>query len=414
MKKLLIFLLIPIGIYAQTDSIKVSYGVETVDKFEGIKIREDEDTRFIKSALRVRLNVINSPYLSADIGIEYEQKLGKAFSTVLSNSRLIQAGTRQYAIEPRWYFSMQNRINEGLQKANITGNYLSVQYKYGRLRDNIGIVSNLLFAEKSSFSINLGKQFTNILDMKLSVGFKTMREAYYSGKQWQNDANSQMGSTFFIAYSNKIGLGFLFPKLSNQRDKIRFSSPQKDINHLLKLSLNNLYIDKYAQQIKMDVSYEHRLGKSHFTSNTIVGGYLNNYLGVKQIGNRDSTYISRDNKSYTIRFPVWDNKKSNLLDYQFQLTQQLRYYPFKAKEIKKGKSGNNFNGIYTALQGSYTKNNIDSQWYLGKQDRKFRLGLGGGIQHQFKSNLFFDYGFFAGLNNPNPTFDAYFKVGFVK
>ncbi len=413
MKKLILFLFFPFLIYAQTDSVKVRYSEETVEKFEEIQLKENENTRLVKSALRATMNL---GHIDGGINIEFEQKIGKEFS-IIGNYGFSPSVSSRYQIEPRWYFNMKERVNEGLQKPNVSGHYLSMSYRDAKMNNKTSVFGVSGLADKTILSANIGRQFANILDFQLSVGFKNARESYLSeSNKWKNDANSPIVNSWFIHVTKQVGIGFLFPKY-NSKEKINSSSPNYTVKQLWKFSFENFYFDKQNQSISGDISYERRIKDSYFTTNSMLSASFSSIYGIRQIGVRDSVLTAGKEP---IKVPVWDSQKRYQTDYSLSFIQQIRYYPLKAKDIRKGKSGLNFNGLYVGPQASYRFRESDNYYFNSNQKTTFGIWGFFGLQHQFSNKFFFDYGlalklpYRQAIKSTGITASTYIKIGITK
>jgi hypothetical protein len=417
MKKLFIILFIPLFVNAQTDSVKVSFSEEKVEKFEADKLEEELSYRSVKSALRVNMNWAAQPISFGDVlSLDYEQKVRSSFSII--GALKLNAKSASFQIEPRWYFDMNKRIREGLQKPNISGNYVSLSFHKNNLRDTEMLLSPIYSYRKSSFSLNIGKQFTNLLNFQLAFGYKNTRNSYFEKDKWLNNSKSENDNTWFIQLQNRVGFGFLFPREKNSRKGLRFLTPNEDINSLTKLSFSSFYFDKQSQNIELSAAYEHRLGNSYFSSNTIIDGRYSNYIGFQHIATKDTLLFSKD-KTFPLR--VYGNTPFRIKRTEFRFIQQIRYYPFKSKNIREGRSGRDFNGIYIGSQVSYfytdgTKQSID----FDPKISHYNLGIVAGIQEKFKNKVFFDFGMayqlkkLSDIRQTGLLVDTYIKLGFVK
>ncbi len=428
--------------FAQKDSVKVLFSEETVEKFEQSEVISMAERmgvkRPVKSSLWAGIEV--TPFISkqnnSGLFLSYEQKIKDVFSVNFS-LKLKPNRTDSplsFEIEPRWYFDMHKRVRQNDHAYNTTGKYLSLRYKQGRLNTDKStfLVSNP-YVESSAYSLNLGQQFGNVMDVSLSAGYKNIRESYVDGKGFmRNNAQSPKSGTWFLASSFRVGLGLSYPKIKPQKyekfEKIAFSSSNFDVNHLWKVNLTDiLYIDKYSQLLKVDIAYERRIANTLFSTNTMILGSINRFSTFNQIGKIDSMI---NKVSFTL--PVWSSERKSNFYSNFQLTQQLRYY-MKRKELRQGKSGKNFNGVYTGLEASYFNtslmNDVTDKTPIPRQlkdSQAFGVGAVFGFQNQFNNKLYFDWSTSFLLTKNTPTNSVLFsrfgnvlntfslKIGFVR
>ncbi|MCP9770200.1 hypothetical protein EGI22_20030 [Lacihabitans sp. LS3-19] len=373
MKKLFLFLSISFSLHAQTDSLKVTFSEEKVEKFEKTTLIDEYEKAFggnrvVKSGLRVK---ISDPGMHSfqHAGLQYEQKIGKSISVIATIGNVFQiAGptTFESDVEARWYFSMKKKVALVSQKPNITGNYigLKVQYyhtplnKYDMnfkyLRDNNQLFSGYpseLFLEDGYASLNLGKQFGNALNFSFMIGLKRGNELKtYIFFEPQN--LDKINHKLFFTTQNQIGLGLLLPKKTIQKANFcDFLKCNLNLKNLWKLNINNgFYLDKSSQNLKLDLSYEQKIAKSPFSinSNLVVG--VNNLKVPYYNDYKDTLIVSPNGESFQYKLPIYSGKDYNQPILNFGLKEQIRYYAGMKERIRKGKQGNNLNGIYTGFE----------------------------------------------------------------
>lgn len=442
MKKLLTIIFFPLFSYAQTDSVKVSFSEEKVDTFAKTEVINFADrigpNRKANAALKFGA-ALGSTILrttQTELFAAYEQKFCNNFS--ISIALNFNGNYKPFIAEisPRWYFDMQKRTSQGLQASNFYGRYLGLRYKNRRTKNSSVLdVYNLPYLETSMISLDFGKQFGNILDISLSAGFKSVQETFLDSRGVLiNSKLSPKNSTWFVASNFRIGLGEFFPRITKQPsqkfEKLNFSDNNYDTNKLLKInSVNLISIDKYSQFLKVDIAYERRIKESPFSLNSTFVGQFNHFLYFGQKGNIDTTYTY--NKT---TIPTWQPTRINNFYTSIELSEQLRYYFSKNREIRKGKSGRNLNGPYTGIEANFTfskiENTANNNEYFTKRlspGNKYGLGVILGVQNQFKNNIFFDWGVSFLVTNKNAqlyyatttygrnfSINPYLKIGFVK
>ncbi len=429
--------------FAQKDSVKVLFSEETVESFEQTEVIGIAERmgvkRPVKAAVRGGINVVPNvtPNSSSDLFIGYEQKLNKELS--LNLTLLFHSQSLKFGIEPRWYFDMKKRVNQGLQAYNTSGRYVSFRFTKGTLKtDNSLMFFYTPYYESTACAINYGHQFGNVLDLSISAGYKNVRESYVdNGGLIKNNLILPQSTLWFISTNFRLGVGLNFPRFKSQKDKkfekLTFSNNNFDVNHLLKIDLQNLlHIDKYNQHLKVEMDYEHRIGNSFFSSNTSFSVEISAFKFYSQNGIIDST-LKFKYGDFKIKIPIWENEQKSNFYSNVRLSQQVRYYMFKNREIRRGKSGKNFNGIYTGLEASYlysafNNNTFNNKYFSNKSDNGSFFGAGAvfGFQNQFNNKVYFDWSYSALLTKNNPTSSIVFskfgnlfinsslKIGFVR
>ncbi|GGD81616.1 hypothetical protein GCM10011514_52140 [Emticicia aquatilis] len=443
MKKLLIFIFFPLFSFAQTDSVKVSFSEEKVDTFARTEVISVSQKLGVMRAAKAGLRggIESSPFVIQNyisfLNFTYEQKILKEFSLLLSLKHSVEYQPFSYEIEPRWYFQMTKRVKAGLQAYNLYGKYISFRYYHGILKDEpYYFFSYNPYSETSVFAIKYGYQAGNILDLSVSAGVKNVSEVSTDTKgRLIHNSQSPSNQTWFLASNLKLSFGNSYPKTKTDKfGKLLITDNNFEKNKLLKINASDLFsIDKYSQFIKADVDYEHRIGNTYFSSNTSFTGIFNHFKFFSFKGFIDTTLNSN---LFGKKFPIWNAQKVSNVYTNIQLSEQLRYYFTKGKEVKKGRSGKNFNGVYLGLMVMFSNTAFNNQ--LSDDDGKYIFtniktgsvyGGGGvlGIQNQFRNRIFFDFGISLLATNKNTqiqslttkygrniSLNPYLKIGFVK
>ncbi len=442
MKKLLVFIFFPLFSYAQTDSVKVSFSEEKVDTFARTEVISISQKLGVMRAAKAGLRggIDSSPFLIQNsfsfLNFTFEQKILKEFSLLLSLKHSAEYKPFSYEIEPRWYFQMKKRVKAELQAYNLYGKYISFRYNHGILKDKpYYFFSYNPYYETSVFAINYGYQAGNILDISVSAGLKNVSEVSIDTKgRLTHNSQSPSNQIWFLASNLKISFGDSYPKTKTEKfGKLLITDNNFEKNRLLKINASDLFsIDKYSQFIKTNVDYEQRIGNTYFSSNTSFTGIFNHFKFFSFKGLIDTTLHS---SLFGKKFPIWNAQKVNNYYTNIQLSEQLRYYITKARDVKKGRSGKNFNGLYLGLMAMYSNITFNNQ--LSDNDEKYLFtsikagsiyGGGGvwGIQNQFRNQVFFDLGISLLVTNKstqieslttkygNISINPYLKIGFVK
>jgi hypothetical protein len=410
MKKLLILFILPLFTYAQKDSVKVNYSEEVVEKFEKTSILDEYDKAFggnrtVKSALRVGVQ-FNSRGNQSHLFASYEHKFGKDFSV---NAGVLAAKLNDYRsfkvfIEPRWYFKMKDRISEGTQANNLTGDYVSLRVMGGSFNSysiNVNTYGERLlytssneyhFAEAINYSLNYGRQLGNNVDFTISGGLRYIRESYVDGRGqlvWARYSDKTKYS-WFLGTNFRFGTGLFFPRAKGiNTNKCDFLLCNYEVKKLFKFNLNNLLsLDPYIKSLGINPEYEFKIGKSPFSLNSSLNLNMSNFWQYKM--------------NYTQSGPIlWDGTKENQFEAGMGLSEQIRYYVGMNRRIAKGKSASNLNGFYTAVSGGigiYYINYPESYRTLFSDDivdgisRAYTYSFAFGVQKQTAKNSFIDYG----------------------
>jgi len=380
MKKLFLFLSISFSLQAQSDSLKVTFSEEKVEKFEKTTLIDEYEKAFggnrvVKSGLRLGISKLE--YTSYQrISLQYEKKITSYISFVASAGPIFEQGDNEIdflgEIEARWYFKMKNRVDRSIQLKNITGSYVGISAQFntsgGFYNDpqafaNQGTYINprgtkQYFKEDARFSLNLGHQLGNTLKMNFLFGVKKGIFLYRQPSGGYANVRSKEYQ-FFISSNSQIGIGLLYPQKIQTKnfDKCEFLKCNYKVKSLLKLNLNNaFYIDETNQFLKTEVAYERKFFNSPFSLNTVLMFGANNFMANDVIGYKDtvSTFNGVEQKR---QIPVYSTKNRNNLTISYGAKEQLRYYIGMNRRVKQGKSASNLNGIYTGIELFFIRSN---------------------------------------------------------
>jgi hypothetical protein len=427
MKKLLfIILFIPLFVNAQTDSVKVSFSEEKVEKFEKTTLMDEYDKAFgvnrkVNAALKVGLDF--SGIYMTNIFVNYERKFAKDWSLNLGvQTGRIRKESFKYIIEPRWYFKMKKRIEDGSQGDNLNGEYLSLRYEHGENESNYSLNSRFNFegltrnfnenipifnSQKlgnpiyNKLLLNYGRQFGNTIDFAFSTGLLDRNQLFIESRADVPYLKSERRLSWVVSSNTRLSLGLFFPtknfrELSNKCD---FLLCNYEVKSLLKLDLSNLiYLDNTQKQLNFGGSYERKIGKSAFSSNTGLNLFFNSWQSISIKSHKDT--VINGNRIWTN--VLFNDKMGSDYFYGFNISEQLRYYIGMKRRVELGKSANNLNGIYAGFNISYSyyRNDFTANTLAiplnattGKYSiSTFNYGFSIGNQRQTAKNAFVDYG----------------------
>jgi len=470
MQKLIIYiiLLLPILATAQTDSVKVSYSEEKVEKFEKTTLIDEYEKAFgnnrvVKSSLRIAFNRTRSSFLpdrfiTPDQSIfryvepifQFEQKIGidksliASFNSYTRKNELVWR--KDIGLEARWYYEMKKRVEAGKQQPNITGKYISLKaeanpYRYNpKSRFTEFIIQQgvpvFMFRATSTYSINWGWQFGNNLDFGFSVGLKHGNKSIINSEGiWVNErVSSEIGITPFIATNAQTALGLYLPfKRKTAGNYCDFLQCNYEVKQLFKLNFNNaFYLDRYSQNAKLDFAYERKIGRSPFSINSNAVLNARNGFHYTLIGHREIVVTGPNVANHTMVVGTYSPKMISSQNYNFGLMEQLRYYVGMKNRVSKGKSANNLSGLYIGTLVNYQlitdrgpSLNNNNETIISKDSYNgFNVGLGIGYQVQTNRHSFMDVSLNfirqkvsyedANRNYSNSMFDFSLKLGLAR
>ncbi len=401
MKKILVFatlVLVVFSAFGQTPDTTYTTIGQTAEAFEKMRFIDRYDyvfgtqtpTRFLLKWNTLGLlplvmqgenerRIRSQPLLnSASIDLRAEAKLAPMLSLQVAGAFYRYSPTVynrggdlvDIRVEPRWYFDMPSRIRAGKSANNLTGNYIGLE---GRRRwfDN-GSYNTF---ETNSLSLRFGMQRRlwryGFFDLSYGVGYLSglYRYGFVGSPSSLGEYKNQ--SAFGEA---RVALGFALGGRKSQRDGGGasvcdvFRCFQED-RRMFKLDLfRALRFDQDLIAFHPRVSWEQKIGQSPF-SVELEGEVEAN--GFREVFRRGVYY--------------WK--------YGVGVSIQPRYYFLQNRQIARGKSGNNLNGLFLGTTLGYRLaddanyfngpgpiNILYTAPHLGVQYRLFKKGF---IQYKF-------------------------------
>ena len=214
----------------------------------------------------------------------------------------------------------------------------------------------------------------------------------------------------FLTSQNQIGLGiFLLRKKKINTNYCEFFKCNTNINNLWKLNLNNaFYLTKSVQNLKLDIAYERKIGKSPFSLNSEIVLALKNLSVPILESYKDTTVIGQNGEIYPFKIAVYSKNETHQPTFSVGIKEQLRYYIGMKDRINKGIQGNNFNGIYSGLEYLLNFSKVSYQTNLiGTMPTSVNLralSVISGYQTQTNKNAYLDINFAFGVEIAQRTY----------
>jgi hypothetical protein len=416
-------------IFAQKDSVNISFGEETVEKFEKTKLLDEYEKAFggnkvVKSALKVGMTYGIQTFSTSILQAKFETKISSDKSLAIGINGPIGRGT--FNVESRWYFKMKERVKSGLQSPNLTGEYLSLKYDYNfypksQLNDStgfdgIGLVNRYqMFLPKAILSLNYGRQLGNNFDFAISVGIQQGGKSRVNNQQeWINDAHLGRDFNPFLSSKTYFGLGLNHPRSKKTNtNSCDFLMYNYKVKQLIKIPLNNLfYLDRYNQNLNLGIGYERKIANSAFSINSELFFGFNRITILSEVGTRQGRLVTLyDGSSFYTTIPLFSSKTESYFSANVKLNEQLRWYVGMNQRVRKGKSASNLNGVYTGLNFVFNKEYRQFRYNYNLYKNDATAGLLLGYQSKVSKSSYIDAGFTANLNERS---GFYVKFGFAK
>jgi hypothetical protein len=333
----------------------------------------DNGQNFDETGLRLDAEYKISPAFS--LNASYWLRFGEVGSWLSGGDIYFQG--HQFRLEPRWYYNMSRRIQEGRSANNLSGNYFGLELTQ-HLR-----VNNSTFFNHRSAAVRFGVQRRlfryGYFDMSYGVGVRNYSQTVYHRGLTELFADARLG----------VGLALARPKSTPGRKAEQCDVLQcfREENRMWKLDLFNLLRVARTNWISVSLrpAVEQKIGESPFS--------------VEAQLRLDGSYI--------------DATKSSTFGIGNHL--QVRYYYGLKKRIAHGKSGNNLSGAYVAWQGEWFQNHTilhgkNSDGIETKHTtsvRQIHTGPLWGIQHRIFDKGFVDFNIGAGMGNQKLSSELY-------
>jgi hypothetical protein len=413
MKKLFLYLAIPFSLQAQSDSLKVTFSEEKVEKFEKTTLIDEYEKAFggnrvVKSGLRMRF--LSQPIFGQidAFQTQYEQKLCPSFSTIT------KLGLSNSSMNPN--FELEVRKYKNVKISNISGKYTSLfintntysQPQPSNQNDfsSIGSIfihsagSRDYYFSKGALGISKGVQFANALAFGIKAGFKFGNKSFIDSRNnWVYGGKSNLTVIPFISSYSEAGFGLLFPtKKKPAANSCEFLGCNYEVNNMWKLNLANIfYLDKYEMNGTVDIAFEKKIGKSPFSinSNLIINlNFQNTYIAN---GVRDTLIYD---KKETDRYLIWEYFKENVQMWETGaiINEQIRFYPSQIKRNSLKNTTSNLNGLF---MGAFCEFGFRSRFFkdkplvsvneLNRIARKRNIGIVFGYQSKVSRKSFIEF-----------------------
>lgn len=391
-KILIIIALCFVEILFAQDSIRVETVTDTAFKTpQYVSVYDDvflshKETKWLLKADFISLLKGEFETGASGLGIEYERKIGKAFSVNIGlfadrdilDKYFLASQAMSLIIEPRWYLFANKQQMKGISGNNLNGQYVSIRAFLTKFLHSENVLGNLNYLEEQLFSINYGLQkrvFNNwYVNYRAGLGY-TMRKNPRHG-QWTWVYPKELG------FDSEFTLGLAFGG-KKSRTKIETCDVFRcfeEESRLLKVDVSGLLqrIERNDLFSQIKIAYENKINNSSWSLNSELRYYIR---------------YSKSGSTETGQF-VSDIRKTTL-------SLEPRYYYNLKKRMAQGKSANNLSGNYFSFamgyqwggenyKNIYINNTINNDDY-GYQTNIFTLAPKWGLQRRVFKHGFADF-----------------------
>lgn len=244
-------------------------------------------------------------------------------------------------VEPRYYFTMSNRIKKGLNANNLSGVYIAPSYTFyvkrtasARINDSFPKISGTAVSHRVGLNLGLQRRIfeRGFIDLYFGYAYSWGNNVFVPFPTTRDPSEYEVFKRFFEfdAISSGVKLGWAIGSVGDAYDpnKCEVLKCYQEVNGVFKLNL--LYAARVIDNNlsgELSLAYEKRLGNSSISLNTelfvFYGGSVNGnilFLEPYLRGNLDLT-------------PRWFYNQN--------------------RRIAAGKSGKNLSGDYVGIQSRY-------------------------------------------------------------
>lgn len=251
-------------------------------------------------------------------------------------------------VQPRWYYRMGQRIQEGKSVANVSDNYLGVSLEttWNVLADDVWLknTQGLGFASQElSLVYGLQRRFQKhgFADFSIRAGViheRFPRDVLYQGfdtpfeKQWSWFIETRTLGGFALTRNSQT--------TSSQCEILNCFEP---VRSLLKVDLNNpIRLSSTGHNVRGSMAYERKLGKSPFSIQAELSVHA-------RLFSRKLTFYETPGWLDTVRDVLGEKLRYRNGLIQASLSLESRYYYNMNKRIRQGKQGDNLSGNFLHL-----------------------------------------------------------------
>lgn len=375
---MLLILSILLPAHAQ-DSIRVTYSEEPDTLTVRQKFIDRYDNVFM-TRVPTR-NLVKIGYTSSDvrgIGIVmgYEYKLLPQLSVEASlykktnhtgDGIYTNTFTREWTLDwwmgakARWYYNMGKRIAKGLNANNFSGAYVAAS-----VDRRIGFINYSSTVNSNRHTIGLAAGFQSRVfnrghvDISLGAYYLDQDETLFD-PYFPRPANDVSNRNFILSTQMTIGVAFGDWKRTVPTETCEVLLCDEEIRNQWKLRFPEASLGLGQRSLRLGIAREAKFGNSPF-----------------------SLDINANAEFY-------DSELARMKGFSVKTGLQARYYFLQPLQIRRGKSGNNFSGFYTALEiANYLAKRSVTPSSLPFNVKYWGASFSVGFQQRLLKNIFVD------------------------
>jgi hypothetical protein len=236
-----------------------------------------------------------------------------------------------------------------------------------------------------------------VLDFAFQAGIKEMRRTSIGsdGLIVYNDSTRNLQVSPFIGTRSLISFDFGKKRRNVNCD---FVNCFREMNSVWKFGMTDLfYVDLQEANINLNIDYEKRIRQSSFSSNStflLSGGLKSQFVPTGNTIQVDRGLGLGGFGSFQIPVPTFFDEREIVGNGLFRFEQNIRYYAFQKRNIARGKTSQNLNGLYLAASAALSSGpNLSLNLPFEYRNQKILQEIGGGlgVQKIIGSKYFIDY-----------------------
>lgn len=261
----------------------------------------------------------------------------------------------------RWYYTMGKRIEKGLNANNFSGAYLaaSIDRRLGNL-DYFSIINS----NRHTIGLTTGFQSRvfNRGHIDISLGAYYLDQDRTNVNRYYPYLSRNLRNRYFIlATQMTVGVAFGDWKRNVPTETCEVLLCDEEISNQWKLRFPEASLGLGQRSLRLGIAREAKFGNSPFSMDINANAEL------------------------------YDTELTRMKGFSIKTGLQGRYYFLQPMQIRRGKSGNNLSGFYTALEiANYVAKRNATAYYQRFDGQYWGVSVSVGFQQRLFKNIFID------------------------
>lgn len=281
----------------------------------------------------------------------------------------------------RWYYNMGKRIAKGLNANNFSGAYVAASFDR-----RIGFIDHSSVINSNRHTIMLATGFQSRVfnrghvDISLGAYYLDQEQDYYPPDS-RNPARDLSNRNFILSTQMTVGVAFGDWKRNAPAEACEVLLCDEVIQNQWKLRFPEASFGLGQRSLRLGIAREAKFGESPFSIDV----------------NANAEF--------------YDTELAKMRGFFVKAGLQGRYYFLQQMQIRRGKSGNNLSGFYTAVEISNFMTKRRATSFANRFNEKYwGASLAVGFQQRLFKNIFVDSA--VSINEFSATVPYYYSENF--